>query len=42
MNAFFGKKEVPVEVPADTKLSLSEENVQILYSYVTYGVKNKR
>ena len=42
MNAFFGKKEVPVEVPTDTKLSLSEENVQILYSYVTYGVKNKR
>ncbi len=42
MNFYFGKKEVPVETPADTKLSLSEENVQILYSYVTYGVKNKR
>ncbi len=42
MNSFFGKKEVPVPTPADTKLSLSEENVQILYSYVTYGVKNKR
>lgn len=42
MNVFFGKKEIPAEPPKETKLSLTEENVQILYSYVTYGIRNKR
>ena len=42
-NALFGKKEPPKEeAPKAQVLSLTEDNVQILYNYVTYGVKNTR
>ena len=37
-----GKKEEKVEEPKETPLLLTEENVEILYDYVTYGVNNKR
>lgn len=42
-NALFGKKETPKEeVPLTEELSLTDETVEILYSYVTYGVKDER
>lgn len=40
-NSLFGPKEKPKPVERQ-KLSLNESNVEILYSYVTYGVKNTR
>ena len=39
-NAIFNKKEAPVEV--NTSVSLTDENVQILYQYVTYGASGVR
>ena len=42
-NALFGKKEThKEEVPLTEELSLTDETVEILYSYVTYGVKDER
>lgn len=41
-NKLFGPKEVKEEPVVATNLSLSEENVQILYAYVTYGTSEKR
>ena len=41
-NAFFGKKVIPAEVPKDIDVALTDENVQILYDYVTYGVRDTR
>lgn len=41
-NAFFGKKEPKQPPVVDTQLSLNDDNVQILYAYVTYGTRNKR
>ena len=43
-NALFGKKELPEEPVflKSTKLSLTEDNVTILYRYVTYGTFNVR
>ena len=41
-NAFFGKKEVKEEPEVSSPLSLTDENVQILYNYVTYGTNGKR
>ena len=40
-NSLFGPKEDPKPVERQ-KLSLNESNVEVLYSYVTYGVKNTR
>ena len=41
-NALFGRKVIPAEPPKDTEVSLTDENVKILYDYVTYGPKNVR
>lgn len=41
-NALFGKKTVPVQPPQDINMNLSDDNVQILYEYVTYGPNNTR
>ncbi len=42
-NAIFGKKDAPKEDPiVETPLSLTEENVEILYDYVTYGTLGER
>ena len=42
-NALFGKKETPKEETSQSEeLSLTDETVEILYSYVTYGVKDER
>lgn len=42
-NAIFGKKEPPKEDPiVETPLNLSDENVEILYDYVTYGTTGER
>lgn len=41
-NALFGKKEIPVQTPANLDVSLNNENVKILYDYVTYDAYNKR
>ena len=41
-NSLFGKKEVKPDPIVETPLSLSDENVEILYSYVTYGTNNER
>ena len=42
-NALFGKKETPKEeISQSEELSLTDETVEILYSYVTYGVKDER
>lgn len=41
-NAIFGKKTEPVEAPVEKTLSLTDENVKILYSYVTYGTGERR
>ena len=41
-NALFGKKEIKPKPLVDTPLSLKEENVEILYQYVTYGTRNQR
>ena len=41
-NAIFGKKKEPVQVETSKKLSLDDDNVEILYQYVTYGTRNKR
>lgn len=41
-NALFGKKEVKPEPAVSTNLSLTDENVQILYDYVTYGTRGVR
>lgn len=41
-NSLFGKKEQQVTTPANLDVSLNNENVIILYDYVTYGVNNKR
>ncbi len=41
-NLFFGKKTIKVETPKSKPLSLTEENVEILYDYVTYGTRNRR
>ena len=40
-NALFGKKENK-NISTEVTLDLNSENVQILYSYVTYGVNNIR
>lgn len=39
---FFREKPVQVDTPKSKPLSLTEENVEILYDYVTYGTRNKR
>ena len=41
-NALFGKKEVKEEPLSENVLNLNDDNVQILYSYVTYGTRGKR
>lgn len=41
-NALFGKKVVEPEPMKSIQLDLNDENVQILYGYVTYGTKNER
>ena len=41
-NALFGRKVIPPEEPKNTTVSLTDENVKILYEYVTYGVRNTR
>ena len=41
-NKAFGKKEKKPEPVTETKLKLTEDNVEILYAYVTYGTKNIR
>ena len=41
-NAIFGVKEPKEETPESTQLSLTDENVKILYQYVTYGIKGER
>ncbi len=41
-NALFGKKKEVVETPTTKQLSLKDDNVEILYQYVTYGTRNKR
>jgi hypothetical protein len=40
-NALFGKKTETV-VPESTEMSIEDEDIQILYQYVTYGVKGTR
>ena len=41
-NAIFGKKEVVEKPEESVPINLSDENVKILYNYVTYGTKGKR
>lgn len=41
-NALFGKKDKVEETPLTTELDITDENVEILYQYVTYGTRNKR
>ncbi len=41
-NAIFGKKVIKRDPVVSTPLSLTEENVQILYQYVTYGTRGVR
>ena len=41
-NALFGKKEVKPEPIVETPLLLTDENVEILYDYVTYGTNGER
>lgn len=41
-NAIFGVKEPKEEAPVSTQLSITDENVKILYQYVTYGIKGER
>ena len=41
-NALFGKKEPKKEEPVTEEVSITDENVEILYEYVTYGVKDTR
>lgn len=41
-NALFGKKVVTTPPPKNTDVSLSDENVTILYDYVTYGTGGVR
>ncbi len=41
-NALFGKKVIPPEEPKNTMVALTDDNVEILYDYVTYGVRNTR
>lgn len=41
-NAFFGEKKKDNTQAVSTNVDLDDENVKILYEYVTYGVKNTR
>ena len=41
-NAIFGNKNSSKNQPTNSVVELSDENVQILYNYVTYGVRNTR
>ncbi len=41
-NALFGRKVIPPEQPVNTNVALTDDNVEILYDYVTYGVRNTR
>lgn len=41
-NATFGNKNSSKNQPTNSEVELSDENVQILYNYVTYGVRNTR
>ena len=41
-NAIFGVKEPKEEAPVSTQLRITDENVKILYQYVTYGIKGER
>lgn len=41
-NAFFGEKEEHLEPAKETRLELTDKNVKILYSYVTYGTGIRR
>jgi len=41
-NTLFGKKEIKPNPIKSVELSLQEENVQILYEYVTYGAGEER
>ena len=42
-NKLFGKEEKKKEIePTTNEIDISNENVSILYQYVTYGVRNKR
>ena len=41
-NAIFGEKKPKEETPVSTQLSITDENVQILYQYLTYGIKGER
>lgn len=42
VNHFVGKKETVAPIPEQVDVSLTDENVQILYQYVTYGTKGYR
>ena len=41
-NTLFGKKEIKPDPIKSVELSLQEENVKILYEYVTYGAGEER
>lgn len=41
-NKLFGKKDKVEETPITTEIDITNENVEILYQYVTYGTRNKR
>lgn len=41
-NTLFGKKEIKPDPIKSVELNLQEENVQILYEYVTYGAGEER
>ena len=41
-NAIFGVKEKKEDPPTSISLGLTDENVQILYKYVTYGTNGER
>lgn len=42
VNAFYNKPEKDAKPLTEQSLPLTEENVRILYQYVTYGTRNKR
>ena len=42
VNHFVGRKETVTPAPEQEDVSLTDENVQILYQYVTYGTKGIR
>ena len=41
-NALFGKKVVPATPPKNVQVDLSDDNVEVLYDYVKFGVNNTR